>query len=187
MPERTGLAGDPRGVALVADSGHDVGSGALDGERARAHPPRPACASTGARLPGEDRLVEREPVRRSSVPVGDDLVTGLDAHEVAHDDVVDGGSAGPRRPARPSRWGATSAASRSSARFARTSCVIPIAELATRTPRKSASCHSPNASVSPPNTARIRLKTVKTFARTMLEYERLVAGGSRGRARRAGA
>ena len=46
--------------------------------------------------------------------------------------------------------------------------------LATRTPRKSASCHSPNASVAAPATARIRLKTVKTLARTMLAYERLV-------------
>jgi hypothetical protein len=45
--------------------------------------------------------------------------------------------------------------------------VIPIVELATSTPRKSASRQSPNASVIPPNTARIRLKTVKTFARTI--------------------
>jgi hypothetical protein len=56
----------------------------------------------------------------------------------------------------------------SSARFARTSWTIPIAELETRTPRKSASRQSPKKSVRAPKTARIRLKTVKTLARTML-------------------
>jgi len=45
---------------------------------------------------------------------------------------------------------------------------MPITEFDTRTPRKRASCHSPNASVSTPRTARIRLKTVKRFAKTML-------------------
>jgi hypothetical protein len=34
--------------------------------------------------------------------------------------------------------------------------------------RKSASCHSPKARVAIPATRRIRLKTVKTLARTML-------------------
>jgi hypothetical protein len=61
-----------------------------------------------------------------------------------------------------------SAASRSSVRFARTSWVIPIAEFETRTPRKRASRQSPKSSVSAPKTTRIRLKIVKTFARTML-------------------
>jgi hypothetical protein len=46
--------------------------------------------------------------------------------------------------------------------------VIPIAEFAISTPRKSASCHSPNASVATPATSRIRLKIVRTLARTML-------------------
>jgi hypothetical protein len=46
--------------------------------------------------------------------------------------------------------------------------VIPIPEFATRIPRKSASRQSPKTRVSVPKTARIRLKTVKTLARTML-------------------
>ncbi len=73
---------------------------------------------------------------------------------------------------RPSRTasarGATSSASRSNARLARTSWAIPIVVLATITPRNSASRQSPNASVTAPNTAKIRLNTVSTFARTML-------------------
>jgi len=64
--------------------------------------------------------------------------------------------------------GWTSAARRSSVRFARTSWVMPIAELETSTPRKSASRQSPKSSVSVPKTTRIRLKMVKTLARTML-------------------
>jgi hypothetical protein len=49
-----------------------------------------------------------------------------------------------------------------------------------RIARKSASSTAPNASVAMPATSRIRLKTVKTLARTMLAYERLVAGGRAG-------
>jgi hypothetical protein len=45
---------------------------------------------------------------------------------------------------------------------------MPIAELETRTPRNSASRQSPKTSVSVPKTTRIRLKIVKTLARTML-------------------
>ena len=78
--------------------------------------------------------------------------------------------------------GATSAASRSSVRFARTSWAMPITELATRMARNSASCASPKASVTAPKTSRIRLKTVKTFATTMLLYERLDRCGAAGRA-----
>ena len=46
----------------------------------------------------------------------------------------------------------------------------------TRIPRKSASRQSPSTSVSPPKTARMELKTVKTFALTMLAYDRLASG-----------
>ena len=53
--------------------------------------------------------------------------------------------------------------------------MMPIIVLKKRIPRKRASCHSPNASVAAPATARIRLKIVKTLARTMLAYERLVS------------
>jgi hypothetical protein len=48
-------------------------------------------------------------------------------------------------------------------------------------PMKSASCHSPNARVTTPAASRMRLKTVKTFATTMLLYERLVVGCATGR------
>jgi hypothetical protein len=44
----------------------------------------------------------------------------------------------------------------------------------------SASSIFPNAIVAIPATSRIRLKTVKTLARTMLAYDRLEAGGSTG-------
>jgi|SoiMethySBSTD1v2_1073268.scaffolds.fasta_scaffold510538_2 hypothetical protein len=44
----------------------------------------------------------------------------------------------------------------------------------------SASSIFPNAIVAMPATSRIRLKTVKTLARTMLAYDRLDAGGSTG-------
>ena len=58
----------------------------------------------------------------------------------------------------------TSAASLSSARFARTSWKVPIATLATRIPRKSASLGLPKTIVASPNPARIRLKTVNVLA-----------------------
>jgi hypothetical protein len=57
---------------------------------------------------------------------------------------------------------------------------MPMPEFAARIPRKSASCHWPNASVAPPATSRIRLKTVTTLARTMLQVDRLVGGGPGG-------
>jgi len=53
-------------------------------------------------------------------------------------------------------------------------------EFATRIARKSASCHEPKISVSAPKKRRIALKTVKTFARTMLRSERLDASCSAG-------
>ena len=57
---------------------------------------------------------------------------------------------------------------------------MPMPEFSTRIARKSASSKAPNASVAIPATSRIRLKTVKTLARTMLAYERLDGGGSIG-------
>ena len=58
----------------------------------------------------------------------------------------------------------TSAASLSSVRFARTSWKVPIATLATRMPRKSASLGLPKTIVASPNPARIALNTVKVLA-----------------------
>ena len=90
-------------------------------------------------LAGQVRLVERQPVAAQQRAVGDDLVAARRRARGRR-----------RRPPRsatsrgsPSRTtvavGATSAASLSSARFARTSWKVPIAMLATRMPRKSAS------------------------------------------------
>ena len=61
----------------------------------------------------------------------------------------------------------TSAESRSSARFARTSWKVPIATLAIRMPRKSASLGLPKTIVAIPNPARIALKTVKVLAKAI--------------------
>src|SRR5215471_1099114 len=46
----------------------------------------------------------------------------------------------------------------------------------TRIPRKSASCHSPKASVRTPKAKRIPLGIFSVLARTMLAYERLERG-----------
>ena len=83
---------------------------------------------------------------------------GLEQHEVPDDDLLDRDLAS--RPVAPHRRraGATSSERRSSARFARTSCVIPIAEFATITPRNSASRQSPKISVTAPNAARISVE-----------------------------
>ncbi len=51
-------------------------------------------------------------------------------------------------------------------------------EFATRIPRNRASLQSPALRVRTPNTTRMRLNTVRVFARTMLAVDRLVAGGS---------
>ena len=93
----------------------------------------------------------RSPLACLDAAVGDELVAGLEPDEVADDDLLDRDARRRRRRGRPWPCGATSAASRSSARFARTSWAIPIAEFATRMPRKSASRQSPKASVSAPN------------------------------------
>ena len=64
--------------------------------------------------------------------------------------------------------------------MARSSCVMPIAVFATRIPRKSASRGSPAIRIAAPATARIALNSVKTFARTMLDAERLDEGARAG-------
>ena len=61
----------------------------------------------------------------------------------------------------------------SSARLERISWNDPIAMFETRIPRKSASCHDPNVSVSRPKKKRIPFGMLSVLARTMLAYERL--------------
>src|SRR5207237_1019016 len=111
VAERARLAGDARRVARGADGGDGVGAYAFDDERARADA-FPLRARDRLRLPGQDRLVERQSLALDEHAVGRDLVAG---------------------PA-----------------------------------RKSASGQAPKRSVTVPAASRIRLKTVKTLARTML-------------------
>ena len=149
MAERPRLAGEPRGVAVLADGRDGVGADALDGERARSGPRRRRARSTGRDSPV--RIDSSSAQRRRRARASPSATTWSPGCEPRR-----GRRRRPRRRATPraapSRTtvarGATSAESRSSARFARTSCTIPIPAFATRMPRKSASCHSPNASVS---------------------------------------
>ena len=84
-------------------------------------------------------------------------------------------------PSRSARaWGATRSAIRSSVRLARTSWVIPMAVFEIRMAPNSASAGLPAARIRIRNTSRIRLNSVSVFERTMLAYDRLDAGGSRG-------
>ena len=168
MPEAARLAGDARRVAV---------------RRRPRSPRRRPCPRRRTR-----RSAARRPARvadGSDSPVRIDSSSSSPAAATSRPSATSwspGSQAGPGRRRRPPRRGRCARlavaqdgrgrdderASRSSARFARTSCVIPIGVFATRTPRKSASCQSPNASVSRRTTARIRLKTVRMFARTML-------------------
>ena len=130
------------GVAVGADRGRLEVALALDregaGEDLVADPPHHRLG-----LAGQLRLVERQPVGAHQVTVGGDLVAAAR-------------SAPGRRPrprstgtwrGAPSRttvaFATTSAASLSSVRLARTSWKVPIATLATRMPRKSASLGLP--------------------------------------------
>ena len=86
MPEGPGHVCDLLGVAGLADRRHRVEPRALGRERAGTHlvPGKPGH---GLRLPGEDRLVQREPVRLVENAVRDELVAGLDSDQVAGHDL----------------------------------------------------------------------------------------------------
>ena len=167
MAEGARGGGQPGRAAVRADRRRLEERRALDRERARPHRlARPAHDRLG--LAGQVGLVQGEPVRRHHGAVGDHLVAGRQAHEVAR-----------RRPGRPgtrrstpsrttTASGATSAASRSSARLERISWNDPIAMFETRIPRNSASCHDPNVIVSTPKTSRIPFGMFSVLARTML-------------------
>ena len=88
MAELAGRPRDPPRVAVRPDRGDLERSGALEHERARPHllARRPL---DGARLAGQDRLVEPEPGRVDERAVGDDLIARREPHEVAHDEVRD--------------------------------------------------------------------------------------------------
>ena len=80
-------------------------------------------------------------------------------------------------PSRTTRAiGLTSAESFSSAFLARISWNEPITTLATTTPRNSASASSPRAIVTAPRAIRMLFGRVKRLPRTIVQYDRLVAG-----------
>ena len=132
MAELARLARDARGVALVADRGHDVGAAALDRERARAH-----LLAFGARAPALPRpsgSTRRARGRRCAAACRRRR-PGRPARAATTSPSTTSSTATCR--GLPSRMtvavGATSAASRSSVRFARTSCAMPMPAFATRT------------------------------------------------------
>ena len=173
MTEPPGLAGDLLGIALLANGVDLVVARPADAESARQDPIAVALAHPVG-LPGEHRLVEGEAARLDDHAVGDELVAGLDPHDVAR--------ARPRRRvarrAVPSRitfaFGATSNASRSRVSFAFSSWRIPIALLMIAITPNSASANSPSDRISTKKPAMIALKSVKTLPATMLATERLV-------------
>jgi hypothetical protein len=111
------------------------------------------------------------------LPVRHHLITGLDSDEVPRDELRRGTAAlgtvvehrGPRGDEQRER---------SSARLARTSCGI-LAPCHCEQPKETCVSPVPSTSVSTPKLARLRLKTVRTFARMMLAQERLVGGHRR--------
>src|SRR5947208_3332264 len=93
MAEGARLAGDAGRVALLPDCGDLELADAFGDERPRPHLlARPTRYR--ARLAGQDRLVERQAVRRLDPSVRHDLVARLDAQEVADDDIADADRAG---------------------------------------------------------------------------------------------
>ena len=88
MAELPRLPGDALGVAVRADRLDGVGARALRRRTSRSERVA-ARARDGPRLAGQDRLVERETPDVGELPVGDDLVTGLHANEVALHDLLD--------------------------------------------------------------------------------------------------
>src|SRR5215207_8313189 len=90
VSERTRLAGDPRRVAPLPDCLNDELACTLDDERSGSNV-FAGSADDGARLPCEDGLVEGDSVRVDEMTVRDNLVSRLDAQQVAGDDLVDGG------------------------------------------------------------------------------------------------
>src|SRR5829696_10501291 len=87
MAELPRLARDLLRVAVLAHRVELVVAGARDRERAGEHPVGRALADP-VRLAGQERLVDRESARVDKRAVGDELVAGLDADDVAGDDLV---------------------------------------------------------------------------------------------------
>ena len=79
VAERPGHAHAALGVTVGTRRLDQVGAGALDRERARAHL-LARLDGDGLRLPGEDRGIDGQCVRLRESPVGHHLVAGLQAH-----------------------------------------------------------------------------------------------------------
>ena len=88
MAESARGGGQPLGTAVRPDRGGLEQRAALDHERARPHLPSGA-AHRQLGLAGQVGLIERKPLRRRQGPVGDHLVTGRQAHQVAGHHLVD--------------------------------------------------------------------------------------------------
>ncbi len=87
VPELARGARDPARVAVLAHGGDDERPRSLGHERA-GQDLVALLTGDGTRLAGEDRLVELQPGRLCERPVGDDLVTGSQAHEIALDHLL---------------------------------------------------------------------------------------------------
>jgi hypothetical protein len=87
MPELPRLACDALRVARSPNGGQHVSTRALDDEGARAEIGSRRVMHR-LRLAGQDRLVEQEPFARPELPVGDQLISGLEDDEVAFNDLV---------------------------------------------------------------------------------------------------
>ncbi len=87
MAELLRLPGDLLGVGVAADRVDLVVAGPRRRERAGEHPVAAALLDP-VRLPGQQRLVERQPARVDDVAVGDELIAGFDPDDVAGDDLL---------------------------------------------------------------------------------------------------
>ena len=136
-------AGDALRVAVGADCGHLERAAFPRPRTSPTAPPRPAARATDADSPVRTDSSSRSPGLDSRGAVGDDLVAGREAHQVALDELGDvQRSAGCRRGRRWPAGRRAPRARRASFR-ARSSCQTPMPVFATMIPRKSASRQSP--------------------------------------------
>ncbi len=171
---RRASAASLRGVRLGADLA-SPGTGPSPRRRScpRA-PPSPGVFSIGVGLSGEQRLVDLEAVARRGrspsagtwSPVRSSRRSSSTTSSTAISDVL---------PSRTTRArGALSTARRSSVCFARVSWTMPISEFATRMRPNSASWSWPTTRMITSIVPRIALKRVRTLARMISPYVRLV-------------
>ena len=123
----------------------------------------PTRRRTGSDSPVSSDSSSASPSARTRVAVGGDLVAAADPHQVADHDLVDRHLAR-LAVAQHRRLRHEQRRELVEGRLARTSWKVPIATLATRIPRKSASLGLPKMIVAAPNPARIGLKIVNVLA-----------------------